>query len=278
MAALATSSRLATFSRRPVEAGFTTARLMEYSEQFLWRTAQSQPVQTSQTSQTSQPQTSQSQASQPQTARLAARLLKDKPLHQRWAHEHGRLMHGVAAPTRPADKVTELRKVTFLTLHRKAPFEYLRDRHVVGAARRYLIRALFGSQDYAQCLVREHLAFMSSACSFMCADALCGEVLGDAAFSTALAHYQNAYTEYYRAYGDSLLAAHTGADSGAPSGAPSGDGTSAQSLLPYLRYQLKTIREHMVSGNPQQSDFATLQALYQATGDTQTLPIISPRP
>jgi hypothetical protein len=257
MAALATSSRLATFSRRPVEAGFTTARLMEYSEQFLWRTAQSQPGQTS-------------QASQPQTARLAARLLKDKPLHQRWAREHGRLMHGVAAPTRPADKVTELRKVTFLTLHRKAPFEYLRDRHVVGAARRYLIRALFGSQDYAQCLVREHLAFMSSACSFMCADALCGEVLGDAAFSTALAHYQNAYTEYYRAYGDSLLAAHTGAQSG--------DSASAQSLLPYLRYQLKTIREHMVSGNPQQSDFATLQALYQATGDTQTLPIISPKP
>jgi hypothetical protein len=239
MAALATSSR------HPVEAGFTTSRLMEYSEQFLVRTAQSEPSQTSQ---------------------LAARLLKDKPLHRRWEREHSRLMHGVAAPPRPADKVTELRKVTFLTLHRKAPFEYLRDRHVVGAARRYLIRALFGSQDYAQCLVREHVAFLSSAASFICADSLCGQVLGDAAFSTALAHYQSAYTEYYRAYGDSLLAAH------------SGEHASAQSLLPYLRYQLKTIREHMVSGNPQQSDFATLQALYDATGDTQLLPAISSKP
>ena len=214
---------------------------MEYSEQLLVRTAQSQL---------------------PEKSQLAARVLKDKPLHRRWEDEHSRLMHGVAAPVRPADKVTELRRVTFLTLHRKAPFEYLRDRHVTGAARRYLIGALFGSQDYAQCLVREHVAFLSSACSFICADALCGEVLGDAAFSSALAHYQNAYTEYYRAYGDSLLAAHGGAS------AP------AQSLLPYLRYQLKTIREHMVSGNPQQSDFATLQALYQATGDTQLLPVI----
>lgn len=218
---------------------------MQYSEEFLVRSAQSEPSPTSQ---------------------LAARVLKDKPLHRRWEHEHTRLMHGVAAPTRAPDKVAELRRVSFLTLHRKAPFEYLRDRHVTGAARRYLIGALFGSQDYAQCLVREHLAFLSSACSFLCADALCGELLSDAPFSTALAHYQNAYTEYYRAYGDSLLAAH------------GGETASAQSLLPYLRYQLKTIREHLVSGNPQHSDFATLQALYQATGDTQQLPIISVTP
>jgi len=222
--------------------GFTTARLMEYSEQFLLRAAQSEL---------------------PQTSQLAARLLKDKPLHRRWEHAHSRLMHSVAAPARAADKVTELRKVTFLTLHRKAPFEYLRDRHVTGPARRYLIRALFGSQDYAQCLVREHVAFVNSACSFICADSLCAEVLGDAAFCTALAHYQSAYSEYYRAYGDSLLAGH------------SGEIASAQALLPYLRHQLKTIREHILSGNPQHSDFATLQALYEASGDTQKLPVIS---
>jgi hypothetical protein len=171
-------------------------------------------------------------------------------------------MHTVAAPSRPAAKVVELRKVTFLTLHRKAPFEYLRDRHVTGPARRKLIRALFGSQDYAQCLVREHRAFLSSACSFICADSLCGEVLGDAAFCEALSHYQSAYTEYYRAYGDSLLAEYIGENS------------PVQSLLPYLRYQLKIIRDHMLSGHPQQSDFATLQAMYEPTGDTHVLPIV----
>jgi hypothetical protein len=172
-------------------------------------------------------------------------------------------MHAVAAPARPAAKLMELRKVTFLTLHRKAPFEYMRDRHVIGPTRRKLIRSLFGTQDYAQCLVREHLAFLSSAGSFICAGSLCSEVLGDAAFCEALAHYESAYTEYYRAYGDSLLAEH------------SGESSSVKSLLPYLRYQLKTIREHMLSGKPQPSDFATLQALYEATGDTTELPVIT---
>jgi hypothetical protein len=232
---------LATSARHAVEAGFTTARLMEYSERFLARAAQ---------------------AELPQASQIAARLLQDPPLHRRWEHTHSQLMHGVAAPSRPAAKAMELRKVTFLTLHRKAPFEYMRDRHVVGAARRKLIRSLFGSQDYAQCLVREHQAFLSSACSFICAGSLCGEVLGEAAFCEALAHYERAYMEYYRAYGDSLLAEH------------SGENSPVQSLLPYLRYQLKIIREHMVSGNPQQSDFEALQALYEATGDTHVLPVI----
>jgi hypothetical protein len=232
---------LARSSRHSVEASLTTARLMEYSEHFLVRAAQS---------------------GLPHKSSLAARLLRDKPLHRRWANAHGVLMHGVAAPSRPADKGTELRKVTFLTLHRKAPFEYMRDRHITGAARRLLIRALFGTQHYAECLVREHVAFVSSACSFICADSLCGEVLGDAAFCEALTHYESAYTEYYRAYGDSLLAEY------------SGETAPVQSLLPYLRYQLKTIRDHMLSGKPEQSDFATLQALYEATGDTNLLPVI----
>jgi|ERR1700733_5625564 len=225
----------------PLEAGFTTARLMEYSEQFLLRAAQSEL---------------------PQKSQLAARLLRDRPLHRRWEHEHSRLMHAVAAPSRPAARATELRKVTFLTLHRKAPFEYMRDRHVTGAARRNLIRALFGTQDYAQCLVREHQAYLSSAGSFICADSLCGQVLGEAAFCEALAHYQDAYSEYFRAYGDSLMAEY------------SGETTPVRSLLPYLRYQLKIIREHMLSGKPEPSDFTTLQALYQATGDTHVLPVI----
>jgi hypothetical protein len=235
------ATNLATSSRKSVEAGFTTARLMQYSEQFLLRAAQSAPAPQSQ---------------------IAARLLRDGPLHRRWAHAHGQLMHAVAARSRPEAKVSELRHLTFLMLHRKAPFEYLRDRHVTGPARRQLIRALFGTQDYAQCLVREHRAYLSSACSYLCVDSLCSEVLGDAAFCDALAHYQSAYTEYFLAYGDSLLAEY------------SGETSPVQSLLPYLRYQLKIIREHMMSGRPQQSDFEILQAMYEPTGETQVLPVM----
>ena len=58
--------------------------------------------------------------------------------------------------------------------------------------------------------------------------------------------------------------------------AQSDDDSSAplKSLLPYLRYQLKVIRDHLMSGAPQKSDFKDLQSLYAATGDTQRLPMM----
>ena len=45
-------------------------------------------------------------------------------------------------------------------------------------------------------------------------------------------------------------------------------------LLPYLRYQLKIIRDHMLAGAHQQTVFKDLEALYAATGDTQKLPVL----
>ncbi|HEY3730129.1 MAG TPA: hypothetical protein VGL28_02580 [Steroidobacteraceae bacterium] len=230
-----------TLSQHAVETEFTTALLMEYSQHFLLRAAEDEASPRSQ---------------------IAQRMLRDKPLRYRWQHLHGQLMHGVVVPP-PAQRAVELRKVALLTLHRKAPFEYLRDRRVIGQARRQLVSTLFGAQDYVRCLVREHTAFLNSACSFLCINALCGEVLGDAAFSQALSHYESAYTEYFQAYGDSLLAQQRG------------EVAPAESLLPYLRYQLKLIREHMLAGNPQQSDFTALQALYEPSGDTRVRPVIS---
>jgi hypothetical protein len=166
-----------------------------------------------------------------------------------------------AAPKQQAP--SELRKVAFLTLHRKAPFEYLRDRHVTGMARRHLITALFGAQQaYGKALVREHEAYLSSACSLMCADSLCGSVLGDESFCEALEKYESAYAEYYKAYCDSLLAEQAG------------EVAPMSALLPYLRYQLKILRDHMLAGAHQHTIYKDLQKLYRASGDTQKLPVL----
>src|ERR1700684_840704 len=84
---------------------WNVARLMKYSERHLSLTARSGAH---------------------NDAQLAARLLENVVLYRSWEHSHGRLMQAVAAaPPQTASK--ELRKVTFLTLHRKAPFQYLRD-------------------------------------------------------------------------------------------------------------------------------------------------------
>jgi hypothetical protein len=200
----------------------------------------------------------------PEEAQLATRLLENVTLYSSWEQSHGRLMRDVAAAGRPTAQLVELRKVTFSTLHRKAPFEYLRDRHITGASRRLLIQRLFGTPHYGRTLVREHAAFISSACSHMCADSLCSEVLGDEVFCEALSSYESAYAEYYRAYCDSLLAEAAGQEP-----------LALQALLPYLRYQLKIIREHLLTGAPQKSDFMTLQSLYAKSGDTQKLPVLN---
>jgi hypothetical protein len=223
---------------------WNAARLMEYSERHLTLTARS--------------------GASPE-AQLASRLLENVVMYRSWEHSHGRLMHLVAAAPRQTAAL-ELRKVTFLTLHRKAPFEYLRDRHITGLQRRRLIEALFGAQrSYGRALVREHEAYVSSACSLLCADSLCSAVLGDEAFCEALAKYESAYAEYYRVYCDSLLAEQ------------SGDLAPMSALLPYLRYQLKIIRDHMLAGAHQHTVLKDLEALYAASGDTQKLPVLRPQ-
>src|ERR1700686_4340346 len=134
----------AALTQRAAPPKWNAARLMEYSERHLSLTARS--------------------GVSPE-AQLASRLLENVVMYRSWEHSHGRLMHAVATAPRQTSPL-ELRKVTFLTLHRKAPFEYLRDRHITGRARRQLIQALFGGQQsYGRSLVREHEAYVSSACS-----------------------------------------------------------------------------------------------------------------
>ena|ERR1700691_2067895 len=235
------SSAAATHRATPPR--WTTARLMEYSERHLTFTARSGAA---------------------SEAQLASRLLENVSLYRSWEYTHGRLMQAVARAA-PQGAPLELRKVAFLTLHRKAPFEYLRARHITGLARRQLIQALFGGQQsYGRSLVREHEAYVSSACSLLCADSLCGVVLGDELFCEALEKYESAYAEYYRAYCDSLLAEQAG------------EVALMSALLPYLRYQLKILRDHMLAGAHQQTIYKDLQALYNASGDTQKLPVLRP--
>jgi hypothetical protein len=237
---MSTMSQLSSLGRTPN--GYSYARLMEYSEQLVERTAQSGSA---------------------DDAHIATRVLQDVSLYRHWELGHERLMRGVASIRQRSLQSLELKRITFLTLHRKAPFEYLRERQVTGQARRQLVRALFGTQRYTTCILREHTEYLSSACSYFCSDSLCEDLMREPAFCEALAQYESSYSEYYRAYCDSLLAEQ------------SGETSPMQALLPYLRYQLKIIRDHMLSGaSSQQSEFTKLQALYNKLGDTQRLPVL----
>ncbi len=195
----------------------------------------------------------------PHEARLASRLLGDLPLYRKWEHAHGHHMRSIAVQRRAAQRQLAARKAALQALHRKAPFEFMRDHAVTGDARHRLVQALFGQQDYAHCVIGEHEAYMSSACSLLCTDALCRERFADGAFAEALGRYEAAYAEYFRAFCESQLALAYG------------QAAPLHSLLPYLRHQLQQIREHLLSDDPGGSDYSQLQALYAETGSTQRM-------
>jgi hypothetical protein len=192
----------------------------------------------------------------------AARILESLPLYRTWEQTHGRWMQGISSARQPQARIIELRRFTFQAIHRKAPFEYMRDRHVTGSTRRRLIRLLFGTDMYATCVVREHAAFLCSSCSLLCMDSMYGELLHDEAYCELLAEYELAYTDYYRTYCDTLLEPNR----------ECADAT--QALLPYLRYQLKSLRDRMLGDRAATDDFRRLRLLYAATGDTQRLPAL----
>lgn len=229
------------FGSATFQSGAGVVALMDYSERRLQRAAHSSPA---------------------EEAGVVTRVVENVSLYRHWEQSHRQMMRAVAMQARRGQPEREVRRCALCVVHRKAPFDFMRNHCVKGAARRRLMGALFGPNDYEQHLVREHTAFLSSTCSFICIDSMCEEILRQPAFCDALRSYQDAYTGYYRAYCESLMADR--------------DAVAApiKSLLPYLRYELRMIRDHLLRGTPEDSDYSQLRALYAETGDTQVLRVL----
>src|SRR6185437_10465948 len=97
---------------------------------------------------------------------VAGRVLESVSSYQQWELSHESLMRSVAAQSRLAGQLAALRTTAFSLMHRKALFEYLRERNVTGSKRHKLL----------------------------------------AAFDEPLQLYQEWYSEYFRIFCDSTLA------------------------------------------------------------------------
>src|SRR5262249_21414463 len=87
---------------------------------------------------------------------VASRILENPEAYRRWESEHGRLMRAISDQTKITRQVVVLRSTVFSLVHRKALFDYLRDRHVTGARRRRLFGFFYGLRDYSNALLSEH--------------------------------------------------------------------------------------------------------------------------
>src|SRR6266513_3177600 len=137
---------------------------------------------------------------------VASRILKNPDAYRRWEAEHDRLMRAVSEQVRLPRQVVALRSTAFALVHRKAIFEYLRDRQITGPKRHRVFALFYGIRDYTNAVLAEHGNYVRCSSSYLCAHHLAEHLMQDAAFDEPLRMYEQWHSEYFRTYCDVALA------------------------------------------------------------------------
>jgi hypothetical protein len=140
---------------------------------------------------------------------VARQLLERHDHYRRWEAEHSRLMRSVSDQQRVPGQVTALRATAFALVHRRALFEYTRERQLTGPKRRRLFGLFYGCRDYTNAVLTEHGNYVRCSSSFLCTQHLAETLMHDAAFSEPLDMYEQWYHEYFANYCDVELASDT---------------------------------------------------------------------
>jgi hypothetical protein len=192
----------------------------------------------------------------------ASRVLESREAYRRWEAEHNRLMRSVSDRRHLDEQVTALRNTLFGLVHRRALFEYIRMRQVIGPRRHKLLALFYGCRDYTNAVLEEHNTYIRSSTSYVCTQHLGENLMHDAAFEEPLQLYEQWYAEYFNAYCDCELA-ETEEDRHVC--AP------LDALKPLLKHRLAEAREAILA-MPQEleKDWREVQ-IRRANGDTQRL-------
>ena len=166
---------------------------------------------------------------------IAMRLMQHPGTYADWEVGHSRLMQQVCQPTRLRAQIVKMRATTLRLIHRRAVFQYLRERRVTGAQRHRYIEFFYGPRDYATSLIVEHGHYVRSWVSASCSRFIGTFVLRDPAFDAPLAEYEQWYGEYFRMFCDRQLG--TTHHAGAP---------CETELLPLLKERCEEARERLI--------------------------------
>ncbi len=196
---------------------------------------------------------------------IASRVLERPDAYRRWESEHARLMRTVSEQMRLASQVVALRSAAFSLVHRRAMFEYLKNRQLNRTKRRRLFALFYGCRDYTNAVLAEHGNYMRCSSSFLATQHLAEHLMHDVAFDEPLQLYEEFYREYFVAYCDTELA-ETDAEREAL--AP------LAALRPLLKYRLAEAREAILA-MPQRPDREWREVqIRKANGDTQRMKTI----
>jgi len=134
------------------------------------------------------------------------RVLETPSWYRRWVSEHGWLLRAVSDHTRVEGQVVALRSTALNLVHRKALFDYLRERQLNGRKRRRLFQLFYGYRDYTNALLAEHSNYVRCSSSYVCAQYLAEHLMHDEALAEPLALYEERFAQYFRAFCDGDLA------------------------------------------------------------------------
>ena len=196
---------------------------------------------------------------------VARGVLQQPDTYRRWEAEHDRLMRAVSDQARFERQMVALRSTAFLLVHRKALFDYLRDRKIIGARRHRLFAHFYGYRDYTNAVLAEHGNYVRCSSSYLCTQYLAEHLMHDAAFDEPLQMYEQWYAEYFRTFCDAALA---DTENERMAAAP------MEALMPLLKHQLAEARKSILE-MPQTpvEDWKEAQ-IRKRTGDTQKLRVL----
>jgi hypothetical protein len=188
----------------------------------------------------------------------ASRVLESAHSFRQWEGSHSQLMRGIVGEHKTERQVQAVKRMALAMIHRKAPFEYLRDQHVHGPARHRFFRLMYGAHDFANTVVREHRSYLASVCSFVCVDKFCAQ-----STLNAITAYEKSYTSYWRAHASYVMGT-----------LPAAERAPQEALLQWLRDDLKLAREQVLESAPSRADSMTLEELRRPTGDTVRMKVL----
>src|SRR5439155_1030394 len=174
---------------------------------------------------------------------VASRILGHPHAYRRWEAEHDRLMRSVSRQTNVDRQVTALRSTALSLVHRKAMFDYLRDREITGRKRHRFFSLFYSSRDYVNAVLAEHL-------------------MEDYALEEPLQIYEQWHAEYFRAFCDGALA-ETEEEKQAV--AP------MEVLKPLLKHQVAEARQAILQMPLKPAKHWREVQIRKSTGDTQKM-------
>jgi len=193
---------------------------------------------------------------------VVSRILRRRETYRRWEAEHDRLLRPVSVEVRLQRQVVALRSTAFALVHRRALFEYLRERQLSRRKRRQLFALFYGCRVYTNAVVHEHGNYVRDSSSYVCTQHLAEHLMRDVALDEPLQLYEQFYREYFCAYCDSELA---GTEAEQQAVAP------LAALRPLLKYRLAEARQAILA-MPHQPDREWREVqIRKPNGDTQRM-------